>query len=392
MRANQVLKVRREPAPRLSRAEPVRASAGLFVQAILREALPDLISPWRDLESRAGTPNPFASPEFLLPALRWLAPKDAMTVAIWQGSRLVGLAVIVGPGRLAPLAVIWRSEQAGLSALLYEKGAADVVLEALSDFVLAERPRAAGLRLPGVERGGPLAEAAAEIAARRGSSVEVCGVVRRAAYRPGAKDPPASRKHRKEWARQARRLADLGRLGSHIAVRTEVADDFLDLEASGWKGAQGDALALNPALTAFAREMLAGFRESGRLRAHEMTVDDKPIAIGLELRAGRRAFYWKTAYDESFAEFSPGVQLAREMTRRFEADPNIELADSCAIVDHPMIDRVWPDRVELVDLAFALRPSGRNLFRASLAFERARARVKERVKRIVYPWLGRKRS
>jgi hypothetical protein len=279
-----------------------------------------------------------------------------------------------------------------LPALLYEAGAARPVLEALCGFLAAERPDAAGLCLPRVESDGPLAEAAADVAARRGSPLETYGAVRRAVLRPGAKGEPASRKHRKEWERQARRLADLGRLESRIADRAGIVEAFLDLEASGWKGRRGAALAQSPASAAFAREVVAAFEAAGRLRAHELTVYDSPIAIGLELRAGPRAFYWKTAYDETFAEFSPGVQLARAMTRRFEAEPGLELVDSCAIADHPMIDRLWPDRVELVDLAFALRPESRGLFGASLAFERARAGLKERAKRLVYPWLGRKRS
>lgn len=392
MGANQVLRRRVEPAAPLRRAEPARVFAGLFVQSISKDALDGLVPAWRDLETRAETPNPFASPEFLLPALRWLAPKDATLVAIWQGARLVGLTVIEAPGRFARLAGVWRCQQAGLSALLYETGAASAVLDALCGFLIAEHRRAVGVRLPRVEPAGPLARAAADIAARRGSPLEICGFVRRAALRPGAEATPASRKHRKEWDRQTRRLADLGRLESRIADRSNIADAFLDLEASGWKGGRGTALAQNPASAAFAREMLAGFEAAGRLRSHELTLLDNPIAIGLELRAGARAFYWKTAYDETFAEFSPGVQLAREMTRRFRSEPGLELVDSCAISRHPMIDRLWPDRVELFDLAFALCPESRVLFGAGLAFERARSGLRERIKRLVYALLGRKRS
>ena len=58
---------------------------------------------------------------------------------------------------------------------------------------------------------------------------------------------------------------------------------------------------------------------------------------------GRHAYSFKTAYDEDYARFSPGVLLQRENLALLEQD-GFEWADSCASPDHPMIDHIWRER------------------------------------------------
>ena len=56
-----------------------------------------------------------------------------------------------------------------------------------------------------------------------------------------------------------------------------------------------------------------GFETAAELDA--LTVDGRPVAMGIVLRSRDRAFFWKIAYDEAFAAQSPGVQLALETTQ-----------------------------------------------------------------------------
>ena len=55
------------------------------------------------------------------------------------------------------------------------------------------------------------------------------------------------------------------------------------------------------------------------------------------------AFSYKTAFDEDYARFSPGVLLQRENLALLERD-GIDWVDSCAAQDHPMIDHFWRER------------------------------------------------
>ena len=91
----------------------------------------------------------------------------------------------------------------------------------------------------------------------------------------------------------------------------------------------------------------------GRCSIEELTVEGEPVAMGIVLRQGDRAFWWKTAYDETAGRCSPGKLLANAIALRNGEDPSLALTDSCAVPDHPMIDRVWPGRLTVMDALVA---------------------------------------
>jgi hypothetical protein len=138
--------------------------------------------------------------------------------------------------------------------------------------------------------------------------------------------------------------------------------------------------------------MLASLAGENKLRIDSLELSGAPIAMGVILSSQDRAFYWKTGYDEAFAEFSPGVLLTLDLSHKQQDDPKIATTDSCAIEGHPMIDRLWPDRLALVDLLVAIRPGGGIWFNAWLSNRRLVRRAKESLKPLLYRLLGRKRS
>jgi len=50
---------------------------------------------------------------------------------------------------------------------------------------------------------------------------------------------------------------------------------------------------------------------------------------------------WKIAYDESFARFSPGVQVLVDLTERLLKMRPSRAPIPAATPDHPMIDHIW---------------------------------------------------
>jgi CelD/BcsL family acetyltransferase involved in cellulose biosynthesis len=338
----------------------------------LAEAAPE----WADLCARAAEANPFAEPGFLLPLMAYQRPRRLAFALIRGGDgRLIGLAALTLPR--VGLARVWMSPYAALPAGALDRDAAPQALAALVA-LLSERTRLVGLVWPFVERDGPLA-AALDALALPGV---VAGRTRRAALRvagAAAFDAALDPKRRKKWAQQARKLAARGRLDE---VSGDAATEALfAVERLGWKGRRGTALADDPARAAFARAALAGFARAGRLEALALRLDGAPIAAGVALQAGDRAFYWKTAYDEAHAETSPGVQLTLALSRRLAATPGLAIVDSCALPDHPMINRVWADRLEFEDRALGLRPGSERPLRIWVAAEMATTRLRETLKR-----------
>ena len=376
-----------------------RAGDAAFVETPDPRELARHEAAWLDLAARAAEPNPFAECAFVIPALLRLAPAGRVaTLLVWSDAAratLIGMAAIEFARLPFGLARVWRSQQAGLAAIALDRDASAPALSAILAWLRRERRGVPGLLLPSLEANGPLARAVEVCAARESLRLETVNRRRRAALPAGPTsrfEASLDKKRRKEWARQRRRLEERGRVASNAVDDAGGVEAFLALEQRGWKGARGSALAADAARAAFTREMLARFAARGQLRIHSLALDGEPIAIGLALRSGPRAFYWKTAYDERFSEYSPGLQLTLDFSRRLEREPGLALIDSCAISGHPMIERLWRARLDLADLALALHAGPARGFALGLGASEARERLNEFAKRALVPLLRRKRS
>jgi hypothetical protein len=97
-----------------------------------------------------------------------------------------------------------------------------------------------------------------------------------------------------------------------------------------------------------------------------------PLAATITLRSGDYAWFWKIAYDEDSAKFSPGVQVSLDLTELLLAEPDIARVDSCATADHPMIDHLWRERLALADLLIAPSAAAQGQFAIALHLETLR--------------------
>ncbi|KQS95132.1 MULTISPECIES: GNAT family N-acetyltransferase [unclassified Rhizobium] len=167
-----------------------------------------------------------------------------------------------------------------------------------------------------------------------------------------------SRSHLKELRRQWNLLEKLGKVSYHVArqpgeIRVRM-EEFLALEASGWKGRQRTAMVLDRYRAAFAREAITNLSEADSVRIHTLDFDGKAIASMIVLMMAGEAYTWKTAYNEEYAKYSPGKLLLAELTEWHLDDANIVRSDSCAVPDHPMIGRLWQEREDMGTLVIGL--------------------------------------
>ncbi|MDQ0321597.1 hypothetical protein QO002_003735 [Pararhizobium capsulatum DSM 1112] len=165
--------------------------------------------------------------------------------------------------------------------------------------------------------------------------------------------------HLKELRRQWKKLETQGTLTYNVARQPEDIrlrlEEFLALEASGWKGKARTALVTDRYHAAFAREAVNNLAESDSVRIHTLDIDGMAIASMIVLMMAGDAYTWKTAYDENFARFSPGKLLLAQLTEWHLDDANIIRSDSCAVPDHPMIGRMWEEREEMGTLIIGLQ-------------------------------------
>lgn len=260
----------------------------------------------------------------------------------------------------------------------------DVAVADLGVLLDAARGGASALVLPFVEADSAAVEAVVAAAAKAGSPLSWLSTHGRAGLtaRPdGSIDPlPAiSAGRRKEWARLERRLMDIG----HIEHRRDTAPeavaaafaDIMALEARGWKGRRATALASHAPGRAFSEATVTALARRGAVVIDRLMSGERSIAGLISFRLAGRLWIWKTAYDEDFARYSPGVQLMLKVTQRVAEDGTIRSADSLATPDHPMIDAIWPERLVMTTLVMAAPGSGigRRLERELALYEKARA-------------------
>jgi CelD/BcsL family acetyltransferase involved in cellulose biosynthesis len=192
-----------------------------------------------------------------------------------------------------------------------------------------------------------------------------------------------SRSSRKKLRQCRRRLAERGRL--ETAIVHTVADvqrafeAFLLLEAKGWKGRRGTALLCDLQIADFARSLITALARSGEASIHALELDGRPVSMQVVLRAGATAFTWKTAYDEAYSDFSPGVLLFEDYTRTLLADPGVALVDSCAFDDTGYM-AAWSDRQEVVDLWIDAQRGGSAAYAAAVCLQKVYLPLRETAK------------
>jgi CelD/BcsL family acetyltransferase involved in cellulose biosynthesis len=326
---------------------------------------------WRELAARALEPNVFYEPAFALEAAATFG-HGAGAVVVWSGTsprRLLGLfPARIEPRRYGlklPVLVGWTHPYAPLGVPLVEGEAAEPVIAAWLAH-LADHAELPGLvLLPYLPTDGAFAASLDVIARRARMPQAEFNGHRRAALAPRGDrslyvEQAMSQRRRKELRRVVRRLGDVGAILFTTAIDpTRVAaalDDFLTLEARGWKGQAGTAAAHHDHIRGFMQAAVNGLAAHGQVAIDRLLIDGRAIAVAITLRSGDAAWFWKIVYDEDFAAYSPGVILTVAVTEELVDDVTIARADSCATADHPMIDRIWRERLPLADRLIGVRP------------------------------------
>ena len=331
---------------------------------------------WQDLADHAMESNAFYEPWMLGPAIKTLRQgKSLRFILIYEASpagstgaaRLLGFFPVELLSRFRNLPVrvvrLWKHMHCFLCTPLIRADRARETLAALLEQA-AKALRADVVDFSFVGGDGPFHRLLIEHADQIRSSSCVTSRFARAVWRRGEDfeaylQSTLSGGIRKEYRRQRRRLAELGRLefrtARHLDELDEGLDQFLKLEASGWKARQGTALGMNADQHSFVREAARNGFARGQVLLQGLFLNDQPLAMLLSFRAGAGNFAFKIAYDESFAKYSPGVQMTLDVLEYLHADSRFAWIDSCAAPDHPMINRLLKDRKIVQTVLFSTR-------------------------------------
>ncbi len=336
----------------------------------LADLLP-IADAWRDLAARALEPNVFYEPGFALAAASVFG-NDVGAALVWSGTsprQLLGFF----PARLSerryglrlPVLIGWTHPYAPLGTPLIERDAAEPVIAAWLAHLAGDPSLPGVVLLPLIAEDGPFATALSAILQRTQMPCVDFARHHRALLEPREdrsqylENALSSHRH-SELRRTGRRLSNTGALlfttASEPVAVAAAAEDFFALEASGWKGEAGTAAAHHEEVLSFIKMALPTLAAEGKVAINRLLLDGRPIAAAITLQSGDTAWYWKTAYDENFARFSPGVLLSAALTEELAGNPTIARTDSCAAPGKSMLDNIWSERLTLCNRLIAVRP------------------------------------
>ncbi len=360
------------------------------------EELAALREEWDRLVELSIEPNLFLEPQFLLPALTCFASNDTRVLVATAARRVwpAGPRVICGimpiscvtglEGKLGRGAKLWLHDQSFLGHPLLRRDAALPTFRAMLKHLGDAGFRS--LNLQTVPGDGPFQHLLAEHLQTSESAFFVRDIHHRAVYRPAASTEDYfarwPRSKRQSLNRLTRRLDEMGTVQTRIPQNTAEAtiwiEQFLEMEAHGWKGEMGTALACNKNSRTFVQQVLTESFAKGKAMLLSLELDGRPVAMKCNLLSGDGGFAFKIAFDPCLHRYSPGCLLEKINIECLSSLPQVRWMDSCAQPNHPMIDSLWTDRRILQTITIGTQKRGSSLSIALLPLARWLQRLRKK--------------
>jgi hypothetical protein len=322
------------------------------------------IKDWTALAADAVEANVFYEPWVLLPALETvLATGDVQVVLVWRDApgaapQLVGFFPLERRprSRTTPVAHLrlLLHDYLYVPVPLVHRDCGPAVMGAFFDWLDSQRWAAPLLAIDDLPVGSPFYQLLMDELEQRSWMCHVRERFSRALLAPTGDSESylaraLSSKHRADLRRRRKRLGEQGKLEivelGADADLTPWIDEFLTLEAGGWKGDRGTALSRAEKGADFFARMAQACHAAGRLAATAIRLDGRSVAMQTTLRSGAFAYAFKIAYDEAYSKFSPGVLLVQEVIAQVAAGTSgVRALDSAAARDHSLLNDLFTER------------------------------------------------
>ena len=336
------------------------------------QTLSGFVPAWEELAGAAIEPNVFYEHWMLLPALEAFgAGKDIRVVLVLihdprnpdAPAKLGGLFPLEPIHRLKKLKVsavsLWQHVHCYVCTPLVRADTARECMVELFRWFRSGAASASLIELGCISGDGPFHKLLVDLSNELGLRSCITDIFTRGLWRGGydkSTNPESavSGDLRRRLRRKEKRLSERGPV-EHLVMRSEDdagrwIDEFLRIEASGWKGQRASALASSESGRRYFVEIATSAFRRGRLLMLGLNFNGRPIARRCAFVAGEGSFAFKTAYDEEFADFSPGAMLEMDSIRQLQTLPGVRWMDSCATADNFLVNRLSNDRKTIQSL------------------------------------------
>lgn len=361
-----------------SMRSPLRTRAGLRL-CRLADLSSDDHRRWDELSEVAQQSGIFAKPCFLRPSLTHCDHTNDAVLAIIANSAGEWLGVMPlrkswRYGRVPfPHWQVWQHPNMFSAALLVRHGAEELFWEGLFAGLENQSLTRPALRLVDLPADQAVSKALIAVCKAQGRPIKFDRVRARAMLDTESFGPDGQLQvkpdTRRRYAALQRKLeAELGSVEfttyREPAEILRLAEQFIMLELAGWKGRAGSALSCDHGNLAFFREMVAAAASHGLIEIAVLRADTRVLAMSVHFPGeGDWGHGFKSAFDEHFAAFAPGVLLLIRLSEHFRQSGCLPF-DSCSAPDQLPVATLWPARREFFDCGVALGGmAGRSAFR-----------------------------
>ncbi len=337
------------------------------------------------LANLAVPPNPFFDVPFLSAAADRLGSKDKRFLVLTETIGDTEALKFFAPAQMEQCGFprkktlrIWSHLYAPISTPLVDPCEVDLVVERLAQALMSIETT----DFPAILFEDLNLEAAFTKAVLNSSlladQVEICCPHERAGLQPlqsGSYDQiHISGKRRQRLRRAMENLSGLGKVEFETAYKFSDAmvrfEEFLLLESRGWKGKRGTSLQRIRTTAAFARQAVANMVQENRCQISSLRLNGKAVATMIVFRAGGYYYPWKIAFDESYYQYSVGVQLITHVNNQLMQTPGFKGVDSLAVDTNVTANQFWPDRIKMGSLAIGLGANNHAAAKICAALER----------------------
>jgi CelD/BcsL family acetyltransferase involved in cellulose biosynthesis len=271
----------------------------------------DLGAQWHDLVDRSKSRDPFLTPQWLLPWLKAGGGRNQLRIAFRQG-RLVYLMPVQRRLFLEQLGGFLDSEQQDPALICPYENAEALIGQMFTSF------RPMFIRMDAIQKHPSIplvahCEAAGwKIVANSGKQSPYVKVLGDWETYWCAR----SAKTRQKYSRISRKIREVLSAQSILATTIEELNAWLPamvrLERNSWKGASG---IFSPANIVLTRQRLLAMAEADKLRLFVLATDRQLLAYNITLNHQGRLWYYNTAFNAEYKDFSPGIHLLVEMIK-----------------------------------------------------------------------------
>lgn len=187
---------------------------------------------------------------------------------------------------------------------------------------------------------------------------------------------------RRNYQRRWRKLNEAGQvevlLHRNLDRDPDLAERFIELEQRSWKAKAEGSLLDVPENALFFKEITRVLAGLNQLFFVEVRLDQKTIAMNLSFIFGNTLFGYKTAFDEDYRKYSPGIVALMHETGFFYQTPGLKLAQSGTDIPGSYLEHYWRETAHMHGMTI---PTRRLAARAYVALAPPLFRVLERFRR-----------